>query len=276
MQVHSVISNTISEEILRTGHLSIRFMVDGFSLLLEDRSFNPVLLNRFTQESPMTLKSHLLECKDWLERHTLISAFTGEVTILDDSIPSTLVPDELFSDHNAFLFLEPVTSLRAGEKVFHKDIRNRPFTLVYAVQNDLRDLAALFAGIARIKPSLEILLSVADQVNASDHQRGFALAEVQNGFFGILIIKDDELVILNSFHINQSDEMVYHTLNTMQQLEFDRNSRPLFLGGPEMNTQIDELGKYIRSIQPLPYHINDLDGSSVQEHILLAEATRCE
>lgn len=276
MQVHSIIANTISEEILRSGHLSIRFMADGFSLLLEDRSFNPVILNRFTEESARTLKSHVLECKDWLQRHTLLEKFTGEVTIAGDAIPNTLVPDRLFTKKSDFLYLEPVTQLRAGEKVMHTKVKNRPFTIVYTIQNEIGDLARDFSKYVRVKPTTEILLSVADQVNASDHQRGFAIVEVQHGFLGILVIREDKLVLLNNIRINSDQELVYHILNTLQQVKFDRQSRPLYLAGVNMNDELSELKRYIRHTARLPYHINGIEKSSIPDHILLAEATRCE
>ncbi len=276
MQVHSIIANTISEEILRSGHLSIRFMADGFSLLLEDRSFNPVVLNRFTEETARTMKSHVQECKDWLQRHTLLEKFSGEVTIVNDFIPSTLVPDPLFNEKSDFMYLEPVTQLRAGEKVMHIKVKNRPFTIVYAVQNELGDLIRDFNAHVRVKPPIEILLSVADQVNASDHQRGFAIAEVQQGFLGILVIREDQLVLLNNIRINSNNELVYHILNTLQQVRFDRRSRPLFLAGASIDEEMSDLTKYIRHIAQLPYHINDIEKSSIPDHILLAEASRCE
>jgi hypothetical protein len=276
MQVHSIISNTISEEILDSGHLSIRFMADGFSLLLENRNYQPVVLNKFTADTPISLKSHLLTCEDWLERHTLLEKFTGEVTLIVDSIPATLVPEELFSEKDKYLYLEPVAQVHPGEKVDFKPLKNRPFIMVYAIPVDILLLAEKIAGEVRIKSPLEILFSVSDQVNAADHQRGFALLEAQQGYMGVLMIKNDELMIANHQQLGKPDELVYHTLNTIQQLEFDRKTRPFYFAGVPGDEELAMLGKYIREIDPLPYHISEIDSSAIIEHVLLAEATRCE
>ncbi len=276
MQVHSIISNTISEEILDSGHLSIRFMADGFSLLLEDRYYKPVVLNRFTEDMPISSKSHLLTCEDWLNRHTLLEKFIGEITLVADTIPTALVPEALFSEKDKYLYLEPVTRLHAGEKVDFKAVKNRPFLIVYAIPADYLLLAEKFAGTVRIKSPAEVLFSVSDQVNAADHQRGFALLEVQQGYMGILMIRDDALQIANHQQLGQQEELVYHTLNTFQQLEFDRKSRPLFYAGVPCGEVLAMLGKYVREITPLPYHISEIDKDAINEHVLLAEATRCE
>lgn len=277
MQVHSIISNTISEEILASGHLSIRFMADGFSLLLEDRNYAPVVLNRFTAESPLlTRKSYLLSCEDWLQRHTLLENFLGEITLVVDALPTTLVPDSLFSEKDKLLYLEPVTTLHAGEQVEFTTIRNRPFNIVYAIPADFLLLSEKFSGSVRIKSPMEVLFSVADQVNAADHQRGFALVEVQHGYMGILMIRNDELMIANHQQLGKQGELVYHTLNTIQQMEFDRMSRPLYYSGIPGDKELGMLRKYVREVNTLPYHIKEIERSAICEHILLAEATRCE
>jgi len=275
MQIHSIISNTISEDILATGHLSIRFMADGFSLLLEDRNFLPVVLIRATGDSPMTRKSHLQACEDWLQRQTLLEGFLGEITMVIDALPTTLVPEALFSEKDRLLYLEPVTRLHAGEQVEFTAISNRPFLLVYAVPVDYLLLAEKLAGSVRIKSSLEVLFSVADQVNAADHQRGFALVEAQPGYMGILMIRNDELMIANNQQLGKQGELVYHTLNTIQQVEFDRVSRPVYHVGLSGDEELGMLRKYVRHLQPLPYHIGEIDKSAISEHIILAEATRC-
>lgn len=251
-------------------------MADGFSLLLEDRNYKPVVLNRFTGESPMTHKTHLMTCEEWLQRHTLLENFQGEITLMADVIPTTLVPDSLFSEKDKFLYLEPVTRLHPGEKVDFNKIKSRPFVIVYAVPVDYLLLAEKFTGQVRIKSSLEVLFSLSDQVNAADHQRGFALLDAQDGYMGILMIRNDELMIASHQQIGNKEELVYHTLNTIQQAGFDRAERPLFYAGIPGDSALQQLGKYVRHINPLPYHISEIDKSAIGEHILLAEATRCE
>ena len=129
-------------------------------------------------------------------------------------------------------------------------------------------------GNVRVIPDMEVLLSVADQVNASDHQRGFATVEMQPGYMAILFIRSDSVVIANHMQIKQPEEVVYHVLNTLERVGFDRRKMPLFHAGYSFDEELKTLRKYIRNILPLPYHILDVEKSAIAEHIILAEATR--
>ena len=276
MKVHSVIANAIPEEVFTQGHLSIRFMADGFSLLLADRAFSPVVLNRFTFGHSNTLATSIEQCNDWLERHTLVERFSGEATIVLDSPGSILVPDELFNRENPYQDLEPQYHVRVDEYVKYRPIKGREMYQVYAVPGSLLEFSDRFHGKQRILTSSEVCFSVIDQVNASDHQRGFIYTEIQKGFINLMVIRNDELVLSNQLRFEYPDEMVYFVLNTVAKLSLDREKTPLFYSGSAFHEQIALLGKYIRKINPLPYHTPVLEPTAISEHTLLTEATRCE
>ncbi|MEX0987003.1 MAG: DUF3822 family protein [Bacteroidales bacterium] len=276
MQVQSIISKSISEEILSTGHLSIRFMSDGFSLLLEDTNYNPVVLNRFFQESSITQKSHVLACEDWLNRHTLFDGFKGEVSFVIDKLPTAMVPSDLFSKKDSSLYLEPETQLHTSNTITHKTLKDRPLVMVFPVPEIFSALAGKFTGVTRIMSTVEVLISMADQVNAADHQRGFTLVDLQNQFLGILMIRDDKIQLANQCVLKKSDDLVYHTLNSIKQLDFNRKKAPIYYTGVPGDDSLKVLRKYIRHVKPLFYHIIDLEKSHISEHVVLAEATKCE
>ena len=276
MQVHSIISNTISEDTLKTGHLSIRFMTDGFSLLLEDQSYTPVLLNKFTNTQNLSKKSVFAACEDWLETHTILESFKGELTIISDSLASTLVPKDFFDKELLRNYLEGTAQVFTTDVVKKRKLKKRPFVIVHAIPAAVYGMKEKFSGNIRFLPLSQVLLSVADQVNAATHQRGFALVEVQNGQYNILIIKDDNVQLLNQMKLRSMQEMVYHTLNTLNQTGFNRKEGPLYIAGIPRDEELQMLKKYVRTVEPLQYPIPDIDKSAISEHILLAEATKCE
>jgi hypothetical protein len=276
MKVHSIISNTISEDILATGHLSIRFMPDGFSLLLENRNFEPVILNKFSEPSGISLKSQILACEDWLSRHTLIDEFNGEISLVIDAVSATLVPKDLFSEEAPSVYLAPSAKLQSTDMVRHKQLKNRSAVLVYSLPAIITLLAEKFSGQVRIMSPTEVLISMAEQINAADHHRGFILAEIQKGILSLLIIQKDQFVLANQFRLKTQDNLVYHTLNVIQQLGFDRKKRPLFLAGQDFPEELKILRKYVHDVRLMPYHIRGIDKTFISEHMLLAEASKCE
>ncbi len=278
MQVHSIISNTISEEILKSGYLSIRFRTDGFSLLLEDSNFKPIILNNFFNETILSLSSYIQACEDWLNKHTLMDDFFGETSILIESPAANLIPVELFSEEQKNLFLEASNTITNNDSVLHKKIKNRPFVLVYAVSALILAFSEKLKSKHRIMHTSECMLSAADQIDASDHQRGFVMIESQLNHMEILAIKNDKLLLSNRYKLKNSNDIVYHTLNTMKQLKMEREKVPLFTAGIYNNNHesIQLLGKYVKYIRPLPYFIREIKKDSIQENIILSEATKCE
>lgn len=278
MQVHSIISNTISEEVLRSGHLSIRFRTDGFSLLLEDASFKPIILNRFSNEPYLSLSGHIQACEEWLNTHTLMSDFSGETTILVETQAADLIPKKLFSEESKELYLKQSNTIGPNETILYRTVKNRPFVLVYAVPKQITDLSRRMKSECRILHPLESMLSAADQVDASDHQRGFVMIETQETTMEILVIQGDEVLLTNRYKLKSTDELVYHTLNTIKQMELDRSAIPVYISGVYKNDHesIQLLGKYIRNIRPLPYFIRDIEKEEIPESIILSEASKCE
>lgn len=278
MQVHSIISNTISEEVLQSGHLSIRLRADGFSLLLEDANYKPIILNNFSNDPFLSLSGHLQACEDWLNKHTLLDEFKGETTIVVETHAATVIPKKLFSKEHKAYYLEQTNAISSSETILHKKIKNRSFVLVFAVNKLIREFSYKFSSKVRIMHPAECLLSAADQIDASIHQRGFVLIECQEAMLEILVIRNDELVISNHHKLKSKDEIVYHTINTMKQFDLDRKNIPVYLTGrykPDHETML-LMRKYIKKIETLPYFIHDIDKDAIQESIILSEANKCE
>jgi hypothetical protein len=278
MQVHSIISNTISEEILESGHLSIRLRTDGFSLLLEDNSFKPVVLNNFSNDPPLSLTGHIAACEEWLINHTLMDHFRGEITIVYDTPAATMVPESLFSEDLTRVYLEKTNTLLADESTVYRKVKNRPYYMVFMVPNILKAFARKFQSTCKIMHPSECMLSMADQVDASDHQRGFVLLEIQESVLEILAIQNDMMLLSNRHRLKSGEDILYHSLNTMVQLKLDRSKIPVFVAGirDEDDELIQKLQKYIRHVKALPYYIREIDKSAIPGNILLAESSRCE
>jgi len=277
MQVHSIISNTIPEEVLQTGHISIRFLSDGFSLLLEDSSFTPLVLNRFSSDTSFSMNHYVDQCTTYLENHSLLADFQGEVSLLTSSPSATAIPEDLFADNHLKLYLEQVTRIGSNETVQSRKVKDRPFYIVFTAADKLGELAGRFGGTVRILHPSECLISAVDQVNASDHQRGFLCIEIQSAAMELTAFRNDNLVLSNRFAITAERDILYHTLNTLQQLEFDRKQTPVFWAGNlgKSPGSMDSLKKYLGNLQALPYFIREINAEAIPENILLAEATKC-
>lgn len=276
MQVDSVISNSITQDIRLKGHQSIRFAPDGFSVLISDASYTPVYLKEYTFETRLPVEEKVAECGRILDEAGLLS-FEGETVLITDSMAVTLLPKQFFNVDKNREILEKVCALDKSDRVFDRSIKNRNFHLVFAVPDKVIGLSHRFAGEVKILHSAECLLSLSDQVKASDHQRGVLLAEVQAHTLDILIISGDKVQLLNRYSLNDPSDFIYHTLNTMRQLELDPESIPVYLSGiiHEEHQLKGLLLKYIRNVISTPYYLEHLGREQILRFMILSEGSKC-
>jgi hypothetical protein len=276
MHVSSVISNSISQDIRLKGHQSIRLSVDGFSVLVSDASYAPVYLKKYTFESSVPEEDQLSECGRILDEDGLLS-FEGETILIANSMAVTLLPDQFFAQDKKREILEKVCTLRKTDQVYDRIIKNRKLMLLYAVPEKIIELSKRFAGEVKILHTAECLISLSDQVKSSDHQRGVVMAEVQGHTLDILVIKEDRILLLNRYSLNDPSDFIYHALNTMKQLDLDRESIPIYLSGliHEEHELYGLLGKYIRNVVPTPYYLEHLSREEILGFMILSESSKC-
>lgn len=276
MQVDSVISNTITKDIRLKGHQSIRFTPDGFSILVSDASYAPVYLKQFTFESPVSVGELTSECGQALKDADLFS-FEGETVLITDSMAVTPLPKQfLHTDKNRGI-LEQVCSLNESDHLFDRAIKNREFHLLYAVPEKIIELSKKFTTDVKVIHTAECLLSLSDQIKSSDHQRGVVLVEVQPYSLDILVISGDQIQLLNRYSLNDPSDFIYHALNTMKQLELDKEMIPLYLSGMihEDHPLYLLLRKYIRNVAHTPYYLEHLTREQILSFMILSEGSKC-
>ena len=276
MQGHDVISNTVTEEIRLKGHQSIRFAPDGFSVLVSDASYRPVFLSQYEYDDSVPPNLLPRECNRILSELELLS-FEGETVFIVDSQAVTLVPEEFFDENNAAELLRNAAELKENDRIYSRKLKSRPQVILYAVSEEIDSLKSSFQEKVKVLHSMECLISLSDQVRASDHQRGVVLAEIQPYTMDILIIMEDSIRLTNHYSLKDPADFIYHTMNTIRQLELDREKIPVYLSGliHEDHELFGLLGKYIRNVNTTPYYLEELSKTDMLRYMILSEASKC-
>jgi len=276
MQTEGIISNSISKENRLKGHQTIRFSADGFSILVSDASYKPVFLKQYFYDLSVPASSYPAECGRILEELDLLN-FEGESVILLDSLSATSVPEQLFDESNVGLLLAGATQVNESDQLNHRYIRDRNLYILYAIPSEIEELKGRIKGKVQILHASESLLSLSDQVQASDHQRGFILAEVQNKSLEILVIQEDRVKLMNRYSLKDTSDFIYFTLNTVKQLELDRESIPVYLSGivHQEHELFGLLRKYIRQVKTTPYYLEELSRSEMLRYMIISEGSKC-
>jgi hypothetical protein len=276
MQAESVISNTITQDIRLKGHQSIRFAPDGFAVLISDASYTPVHLKEYTCEQFCSPEKVTKECEQVLNEDDLLS-FEGETVLIADTMAVTLLPKPFFDKDRNRGILGKICTLDDSDLVMERYIRNRNMHLLYAVPEKIEEFSRKFSGEVKILHASECLISLSDQVKSSDHQRGAVIADVQEHTLDILVITGDRIQLLNRYSLNDPSDFIYHCLNTMRQLELDRESIPVYLSGiiHEEHHLYGLLRKYIRNVVSTPYYLEYLSRPEILHFMILSEGSKC-
>jgi hypothetical protein len=276
MQAEGIISNPISKDIRLKGHQSIRFNPDGFSVLVSDASYRPVFLRQYVYDRSVPATTFPSECGRILKELQL-QEFEGETVLIVDSEAVTVIPAQFFGEPEARPLLEKAASLEGSEHVAFRFIRDRNLYVVFAYAAGIDELKGQIKGNVQVIHAAECLVSLSDQVQASDHQRGFLLAEVQPYTLGLLVVQEDGIKLLNRFALKDPSDFIYHTLNTLKQLDLDRENTPVYLSGmvhPE-HELFGLLGKYIRQVRTTPYYLEELTRIQMLRYMILSEGSKC-
>ncbi len=276
MQVDSIISNTISQDIRLKGHQSIRFAPDGFSILISDASYKPAFLRHYSYQDSLSPEELYAECTRILEASALLT-FEGETVLILDSMSVTLVPNYFYQNDRSREMLNKVCPLDLSDRITDRIVKNRSGHLLYGIPEKIDALASLFTGEVKILHTSECLISLSDQVKSSDHQRGVVIAEVQEHTLDILVIKEDRIRLLNRYRLNDPSDFIYHVLNTMKQLDLDRESIPVYLSGiiHDEHELYGLVGKYVRNVVNTPYYLEELARENILRFMILSEGSKC-
>jgi hypothetical protein len=235
-----------------------------------------VLLRKFSFDPSIASKTHPAECGKVLKESELLD-FEGEIVLIVDSLSFTLVPKQFFDEELGRDLLQKVCTLEETDQIQYRFIRNRSMVMLFAVPEGIVELQKQFRGEVKIIHISECLVSLSDQVQASDHQRGAVLIDVQPYTLDLLVIQGDQIRLLNRYPLKETSEFIYHALNTVKQLDLDRESIPVYLSGivHEEHELYGLLGKYLRTIRTTPYYMEELSKMEVLQYMILSEGSKC-
>ena len=167
---------------------------------------------------------------------------------------ATLIPNRLFDTTELNTYLNQVTTVNAKEGIYYDDLPVHASKLVFAVHSNL------ITFVKSIQPNAKLMhRSTAHIEGVKRYLSKKAIAnavciDVQTEVMQILVIKDNELQLLNHYPYFSEQDCLYYTSLVFNQLQLSTEGTPLLLSG-QINSN-DAYGKllnrYINNIQFMP------------------------
>lgn len=226
--------------------MTIQFSLDGFSYALLDLQSNALVgLENFQSEA----LTDSVEAFHALERALAAKGLDGKgpdaVTCLIDNRCNTLVPADLFDEHEAAGYLDFAFQASGDQIILNETLGTERCVNVFAMSKSLYQMIKAKWEKARIRHTSSVFL---DSVVQYAPEGRAAFVNVKSRNFDLAIVNEGRLDFFNNFRFNTKDDFAYFLIFALEQNHFSYSEHPVCFSGlilPESNI-IELCKRYIK------------------------------
>ncbi|MFC4739974.1 DUF3822 family protein [Flavobacterium ponti] len=211
-----VTSNDITQRNYKK--LSIQVSLSGLSFCVFDTITNKIII----YNSVAFQKNEVIDGQLWnaFINNTTLSKSYDEIVVLHDNNINTFVPKPLFDINNIASYLQYNVKVFETDFFAVDEINTYEINNVYVpfvnINNFLLDQFESFD----YKNTNSILLQkMLDKSKNVDEKQVFV--HVQETHFEIVVVKNQQLLLFNSFEYNTAEDFIYYILFTFEQLQLN-------------------------------------------------------
>jgi len=243
-------TTNIHTHLKSNNRLSVQLSLSGLSFLVTDSISNEIV---FFSEKTF---SHTHSPDDLLTE--LTSLFTEqielqenfkEVVIVYSTTLYALVPTPLFDEKIASEYLKLNSKILANDFVAFDILENNDITIVYIPYVNINNnLFERFGNFKYYHSSTLLLMHILNKEKHSTHSKIYI--NVENDIFDIIILKDSELLLCNTYEYKTPEDFIYYILFCSEQLKLNPDAIECVLSGviEEGDPNYNMLFTYIRHI----------------------------
>ncbi|CAA0228583.1 DUF3822 family protein [Tenacibaculum maritimum] len=247
MQKNSTRNNIVSEH----KDLSVQFSLDGFSFCIKDAlSHKPICFTKYSFDQKIATPELLLEKIEHIfsSDPDLQQDFKNTVAIHQSNL-ATLVPNEYFQEKELKTYLNYNIKTLATDFIAFDDLQCIEAKNVYVPYVNINNYLFQNFGEFEYRHHASVLIDKLLNHTKKDG-RSYFFAHVFKSQLDIVVLKDNSLLLYNSYPFNTKEDFLYYLLFTAEQLGLDPNEFQLtFSGDIEENSAIYAITyQYIRNI----------------------------
>ncbi len=229
--------------------LSIQVSLDGFSFLSVQPSENKIVACKNTPLNISNEKLIARHLKEWLETEDFLRNPFKEVSVFIFSEKFTIIPNEFFSDEYSGDLASVLFEQNTDYTLIENKVESINAHLHFPVLTKIFEVLQLYFTNAQYFHPLTKLLQIPLFIN----KRNRSVIITFKNYFYLIVLRNNHLLLANSFQISHHNDLVYNIINTFQQLETARSETDLFIADVFTdNTEIIRLLKpYFENIMPL-------------------------
>ena len=279
MQNVYYIDNNFIKENSSQYTLSIRYATDGLSFCVHDG--NNRLLVFFFQ--PFNLEGQdavIAKVKKIIVEDSLLNLKYKKVFILPCNKEKMLLPAHAFDKNTLPDLYRLCLPPHKNDTLLYRKIKIMESYLVEALpRNFVTFLSSRYPSLCIVNSAYPFIIQSLSHILFNTNH---LFVDIYDQYFDLLLTRNNDVLLFNSFNYGSINDIVYYSLNCLQQCNIMPDRLQMTLSGNLVNNPVlsDTLGKYIPNLSILNYALlsqlvrnNELNNSSF---IHLLNIHKCE
>ena len=205
---------------------------------------------------------------DFIKSTPLLQSDFDNVVVLYNNDLNTFVPQVLFDENFLGSYLQYNVKVFENDFISYDEIANYDMNNVYIPYANINNALIDIYGNFNFKHSYSVLVKkLLDLSKNIDETQIFVHCQKDN--FQLAAIKNQKLLLFNSFDFKTKEDFIYYLLFTIEQLQLNPETLQLkIFGNISKESEIFQIAyKYIRNIT-LFFEHNDLERKITQQNYL--------
>lgn len=268
----SILDKKYSKLILQISLFEVSFCI------VDTLSNKITTLGDFPLEKSASLSDTENSIINFIKQTPILQSKFDEVLVLHNNYLTTFVPQVLFDENLLSSYLQYNVKVFNSDFISFDEIQNYEMNCVYIPFNNLNNSLIDCYGNFNYKHSYSVLVKkILDLSKNNDEPQIFVHCQEDN--FQIIAVKNQKLLLFNSFEYKTKEDFIYYLLFTAEQLQLNPETFQLKLFGKvSKNDEIYKIAyKYVRNVS-LFFDHNDIENKIAQQdylnHFILIHA--CE
>lgn len=232
--------------------LSIRYSTDGFSFCVHDPNNN--LIAFFHQPYDLDNEDAVIaKVKKIIVDTELLNLKYKKVFLLICQKDKILLPAHVFNKNTLpdmyRICLEP----QKNDTLLYRKIKIIESYIIEALpRNFVTFLTARYQSLCIVNSAYPFITHSLSNVRLNNYH---LFMDIHDRYFDLLLTRENEVVMFNSFAYGSVNDLIYHCLNCLQQCKIDRDKVQTTLSGNLVNDRnlIDTFSKFIPTPTVLSY-----------------------
>lgn len=228
----------------------------------------PITFGKYPLDSESNLQEVEQSIINFVKNTPLLQASFDQVLVLHHNTLNTFVPKAFFDENQLAHYLKYNIKVFENDYISYDEIKNYDMYNVYIpyvnINNALLDIYGNFNYSHTSSVLVKKLLDLSKNIEETQ-----IFVHVQDHDFQIIVIKNQKLILFNSYEYKTKEDFIYYLLFTAEQLQLNPETFPLkFLGNISKESPLYQMAyTYVRNVS-LFFDHNNLDNKISQTDYL--------